>query len=117
MTPERWRQVEEIVHAALSRRESQRMAFLADACAGDEALRREVESLLTQQASAGGFLEGKAVAVAAQMINETETSLLTGRRLGAYEVQARIGAGGMGEVYRARDTRLSRDVAIKILPR
>ena len=74
------------------------------ACAGDEALRREVESLLAQQASAGGFLEDQAVAAAAQMVSETGASLLTGRRLGAYEVHARIGAGGMGEVYRARDT-------------
>ena len=93
------------------------MAFLAHACAGDEALRREVESLLIQQASAGGFLEDQAVAAAAQMVSEAETSLLTGRHLGAYEVHGRIGAGGMGEVYRARDTKLGRDVAIKILPR
>ena len=77
MTPERWRHVEEILHAALSRRENERMAFLADACAGDEALRREVESLLIQQASADGFLEDQAVAAAAQMVSETETSLLT----------------------------------------
>ena len=117
MTPERWRQVEEIVHAALSRGESERMAFLAHACAGDEALRREVESLLAQQASAGGFLEDPAVAAAAQMVSDTGASLLTGRRLGAYQVHARIGVGGMGEVYRARDTKLGRDVAIKILPR
>ena len=117
MTPERWRQVEEIVHAALSRGESERMAFLARTCAGDEALRREVESLLAQQASASGFLEDQAVAAAAQMVSEPEASLLTGRRLGSYEVHARIGAGGMGEVYRARDTKLGRDVAIKILPR
>ena len=117
MTPERWRQVEEIVHGALSRAESERLAFVVRTCAGDEALRREVESLLAQQASAGGFLEGPAVAAAAQMVSETGASLLTGRRLGAYQVHARIGAGGMGEVYRARDTKLGRDVAIKILPR
>jgi serine/threonine protein kinase len=116
MTPERWRQVEAIVHAALARRESERMAFLADACAGDEALRLEVESLLTQQASADRFLKDQAIVAAAQMLSESETSVLTGRRLGAYEVQARLGAGGMGEVYRARDTQLGRDVAIKILP-
>ena len=86
MTPERWRQVEE----------SERMAFLAHTCAGDEALRREVESLLAQQASTGGFLDGPAVAAAAQMVSDTGASVLTGRRLGAYEVQARIGAGESG---------------------
>ena len=117
MTPERWRQVEEIFHAALSRGESERAAFLVHACAGDVALRREVESLLAQQASAGGFLEAPAVAAAAQMVSDAGASLLTGRRLGAYQVHERIGVGGMGEVYRARDTKLGRDVAIKILPR
>ena len=117
MTPERWRQVEEMLHAALSRSESERVAFLGHACAGDVALRREVELLLAQQASMGGFLEDPAVATAAPMVSETGATVLTGRRLGAYEVHERIGVGGMGEVYRARDTRLGRDVAIKILPR
>ncbi len=115
MTPERWRQVEEIVHAALSRGESERPAFLAQKCAGDEALRGEVESLLAQQASATGFLEDPLVA-GALLAGETGASILTGRRLGGYEIHARIGVGGMGEVYRARDTKLGREVAIKILP-
>jgi serine/threonine protein kinase/Tfp pilus assembly protein PilF len=117
MTPERWQQVEEIFHAALSRVESERMAFLVHTCAGDSALRLEVESLLAQQASTGGFLDGPAVAAAALLVSDTGASMLTGRRLGAYQVHERIGAGGMGEVYRARDTKLDRDVAIKILPR
>ena len=116
MTPERWRRVEELYHAALTRSESDRTAFLANACAGDEALLREVQSLLAQPASSPGFLEGPAVAVAAQMVSDIGESALTGRRLGVYHVHARIGAGGMGEVYRARDTKLGRDVAIKILP-
>ena len=117
MTPERWRQVEEMLHAALSRGESERVAFLGHACAGDVALRREVELLLAQQASMGGFLEDPAVATAAPMDSENGATMLTGRRLGAYQVHERIGVGGMGEVYRARDTKLGRDVAIKILPR
>ncbi len=116
MTPERWRQVEEIFHAALTRSDHDRAAFLANACAGDEALLREVKSLLAQPASGGGALDGPAVAVAAQMVNDIGASQLTGRRVGGYDVHARIGAGGMGEVYRARDTKLGRDVAIKILP-
>ena len=117
MTPERWRQVEEMLHSALSRGERERGAFLVHACAGDVALRREVELLLAQQASMGGFLEDQAVATAAPMVIAPAASVLSGRRLGAYQVHERIGVGGMGEVYRARDTRLGRDVAIKILPR
>ncbi len=119
MTPERRRQLEEIFHAALSRVESERIAFLADTCAGDDALRQQVESLLAQQASTGGILDRRALAAAAQMLSDTgaSISILTGRRLGAYQVHERIGVGGMGEVYRARDTKLGRDVAIKILPR
>ena len=116
MTPERWRQVEETVHAALSCAESER-GPIARACASDEALRREVESLLARQASTDGFLEEPALAAAGLMVSETGGSMLTGRRFGAYEMHARIGAGGMGEVYHARDTKLGRDVAIKILPR
>ena len=106
MTPERWQQVEEIVHAALSRGESERPAFLVHACAGDLALRREVESLLAQQASAAGFLDAPAAAAVVPMVSDAGASLLTGRRLGAYHVHERIGVGGMGEVYRARDTKL-----------
>jgi len=117
MTPERWQQVEEMLHAALSRDEHDRAAFLVQACADDVALRREVELLLGQQASMEGFLEDPAVATAAPIVSEPGASVLTGRRLGAYEVRERIGVGGMGEVYRARDTKLGRDVAIKILPR
>ena len=114
MTPERWQQVEEIFHEALSRGERDRVAFLVHACAGDVALRREVEALLAQQAS--GFLESPAVRAPGHTLIETGTPL-TGRRLGAYQVHERIGVGGMGEVYRARDTKLGRDVAIKILPK
>ena len=74
MTPERWRQVEEIFHAALTRSESDRAGFLADACAGDAALLREVKSLLAQPTSGRGFLDGPAVAVAAQMVSDIGAS-------------------------------------------
>jgi serine/threonine protein kinase len=114
-TREQWRKIEQIYHEALARAGRERAAFLAEACAGDEALRQEVESLLEQRASSEGFLAEPAVAVAAQMTNPSG-SMLTGRRIGVYEVQTLLGAGGMGEVYRARDTKLGRDVAIKILP-
>ena len=117
MTPERWRRIEEIYHAVGVRDASQRDAFLREACAGDAELLRKVESLLAQPASADGVLDGPAVAIAAQMVSDVGASVLTGRRIGIYQLQELLGAGGMGEVYRARDTKLGRDVAIKILPR
>ncbi|MBI3050337.1 MAG: serine/threonine protein kinase [Acidobacteria bacterium] len=128
MDAERWRQISALYHAASARPAEERAAFLAEACAGDEALRQEVEGLLNAPASAKGFLQGPALA--APFVTESAEgrlargggpaatrSLLTGRRLGVYQLQERIGAGGMGDVYRARDTRLGRDVAIKVLPR
>jgi Tol biopolymer transport system component len=117
MTPERWAQVERLYHAARVQPEGERAAFVADACAGDEPLRREVESLLAQPASAAAFLREPAIAIMAQLMTNPDGTLLAGRRLGAYHLEALLGAGGMGEVYRARDTVLGRDVAIKILPR
>ena len=98
MTPERWRRVEELYHAALTTAVGDRAAFLARQCTGDDALRREVESLLAQDGSAEGFFERP---LAAPTVGP---SVMTGRRLGVFEVQAQIGAGGMGEVYRATDT-------------
>ena len=124
MTPERWRRVEELYHAALTRGKGERMAFLANECVGDEALRLEVESLLAQPGSADGFLAGRAVAIAAEMISDAGASERThiirvviapGTRVGRYEVIGHLGAGGMGEVYRAHDAELGREVAIKII--
>ena len=112
---DRWATVERLYHAALTQPVGERAAFLADACAGDEELRREVESLLAQDPDAE--LTGGGVVAAAGLVSDVGQSALTGRRLGAYQILGPLGAGGMGEVYRARDTRLGRDVAIKILPR
>ena len=118
MEPTRWQQIERLYHEAQARPAPARAAFLAEACAGNQELRREVEVLLAQAASAHAFLDAPAVAHAPQMAGDVDASAaLVGRRLGAYQIQARLGAGGMGEVYRARDTKLGRDVAIKILPR
>src|ERR1700739_2857813 len=120
MTPERWQKVEQLCNAALEREASQRGAFLAQACQGDEELRREVESLLEQEKPAEGFLESPVLEVAAAVLAKTPggggAPSLVGGEMGCYQILSLLGAGGMGEVYEARDTKLGRNVAIKVLP-
>ena len=114
MKPERDRQVSQLLDAALAREPNERATFLAEACAGDDVLRREVESLLTQDAE--GFLSVPAFEMLAKALATDPGPSLIGRQLGAYQILSLIGVGGMGEVYRARDTRLDREVAVKVLP-
>jgi eukaryotic-like serine/threonine-protein kinase len=113
---DRWQQIEQLYHSALEREGNQRAAFLKEACAGDDALRQEVESLLAQEKGAESFLEAPALEAAAKMFNGEQGPSLIGRQVGCYQVISLIGAGGMGEVYQARDRQLGRDVAIKVLP-
>src|SRR5688572_6262536 len=117
MTSERWRHVSKLYHEALARDPTARDAFLRDACAGDEVLRREVESLLNKPSARDFRDDLPPISTTARMVTDVRASALLGRRFGGYQVEARLGAGGMGEVYRARDTKLGRQVAIKILPR
>jgi len=105
-----WRRAEQLFHDALERPSDQRGAFLAQACNGDDALRREVESLLAQED--GALFRGGVQLLARKMTGATRE----GTRLGPYILGPLIGEGGMGEVYRARDARLDREVAIKLLP-
>ena len=113
MDQQRWHQIERLYHSALQRPSHEREAFLERECGGDEGLRLEVQTLLNRASSAEDFLESPAAAIATQMVSEP--AVLTGIRLGVYEVQAPLGAGGMGVVYRALDTNLHRPVAIKFL--
>jgi len=119
MSVDRQRLITDLCLAALERRASDRVAFLREACADDESLRQEVESLLRYENAADGFMARPAVEEVARLVSShSESNMdLAGRRLGVYQIELRIGAGGMGEVYRARDTKLGRDVAIKVLPR
>ncbi len=120
MKPERWRQMEEVYHAALERDADERASFLDEACAGDEALRRDVEALLAANdelaKQTGGFLDSPAIDAEAKAIAAEKDSSIAGEMIGHYRVVSLIGAGGMGEVWLARDTKLDRKVALKLLP-
>jgi predicted ATPase len=116
MTPQRFQQVREIYHSALDRPSDERAVFLERACSGDAALQHEVESLLAADEQAGTFMATSAEAGPGKRQPVAAPDGLTGRILGSYEVLSPLGAGGMSEVYLARDARLGRNVVIKLLP-
>jgi len=103
---ERWATVKRLHQAALERAASERGAFLDEACAGDEALRDEVQSLLAYEQDAASFMESPAVDVTAHRVTSGHATPLVGRTLSHYQVQSLLGRGGMGEIYLARDPRL-----------
>jgi len=109
---ERWRKIEQIYNAALERPASGRAAHVREACAGDEDLRREVESLLGQGEHADSFLEPPAT----ETLDAADPRVVPFPVLGHFRLIEKIGAGGMGQVYKARDEQLHRDAAIKLLP-
>lgn len=108
MTPERWQRIRDVLCDALEVAPEQRSAFLDGACVADSDLRSEVESLLSSQGKVrSSFLQSPPI---------TSTTLMPGTKLGAYNINSLLGVGGMGEVYRAHDSKLGRDIALKVLP-
>src|ERR1051326_3803418 len=116
MSPERWRKVSEIYNSALELDSRRQDEYLAKACAGDEELRREVVSLLRETKGGADLLERLEWAARDTSAPAVRHKLEPGACLGPYQIEVSLGKGGMGEVFAARDTRLHRSVALKILP-
>ncbi|MCI0487849.1 MAG: protein kinase [Blastocatellia bacterium] len=117
MDAERWAKIDRLLDEAMDRDPRSRTTFLDEACAGDEELRREVESLLEAHSQSEPFLSTPALDVVARHLAGEKNISLVGKQFGAYQVLSAIGAGGMGEVYLARDERLRRKLALKLLPK
>src|SRR2546421_5754636 len=115
MNPELYQRIQALLQSAMEHDSEERVSFLNEACAGDELLRRQVESLLVSYEQAGSFLESSAAQVGAPLVNDAHAKLAAGDAMGPYRILSQIGSGGMGDVYLAQDTRLGRKIALKLL--
>src|SRR3954471_8239911 len=116
MKAERWEQVNDLFQAAIEHAPEERVAFLDEACHGDEGLRREVGSLITSYERSEHFIELPAYQVAPELVTNDRAGAMVGALIGHYRIESLIGVGGMGEVYLARDERPGRKAALKLLP-
>ena len=116
MTPARPQTIEGIFHAALDCEPDELSAFLDKTCAGDQLLRREIETLLAAHQQAGSFIQTPVAALATRIVKNGQADSLIGQTIGHYKISKRIGSGGMGEVYLASDISAGRKAALKLLP-
>ncbi|MGI9167842.1 MAG: protein kinase domain-containing protein, partial [Pyrinomonadaceae bacterium] len=116
MDPKNWPQIENLYHRALELPPAERAAYIGLACSGDEELRCEVESLVSSHLAAVAFMEDPVAEQATRLIADEQISSIIGQSVGNYAILSLIDTGGMGEVYLAEDTRLGRQVAVKLLP-